>query len=426
MSYGSFYLAAVCAVVITVTVVYFGFTGDYSPQPSHSEWCKYADRLLKMSPQDSKLMSSMYFLPLALSHCDADDPFYSDLLRRSDSFYDKIASNTQYVASLEQGRDNNSLPVEPGTDRADFLDKFAVLTNNNQSSNISNSSFIEDINSQVQLFCPSADVTPFADRALNSGDYSGKSLLLSISSFYRRLSSICPNSISTYRAQSQLLNLTAPAFAIFFSVDVLSSEAYLKTNLFQARVGREDINATLVSLKALYAKVNDTSRVALLRIAGGLRLGFTSSYGTRSQLLRRDVEIVKMSTGNISQPFIIRIEAVMNQSDFFLAGTVDNPTASVNLTEDDLSQWRDIHLDSDIQVSDSESDEESDDSEESGDEEEAQDPVTVEDVDADYDHVTDAGNTNPDAGNTNSTEAANETTTTTEAPAAPARRWFWF
>ena len=426
MSYASFYLAAVCAVVVTVTVVYFGFFDKSSSKPALSEWCSYADRLLMESPTDPKAVASIYWVPMAIALCESDDPFYTDLLRRSDKFYEAISLNPNYIAMIEQAKENHSLPVESDSPRAAFLERFSLLINDT-SSNITNTTFLTDLNSQVQLFCPTASVAPFVDRALHSEDYSGKSLLLAISSFYRSLSFNCPNALSTYRAQSQLLNKTAPAFSLFFDVDILSSDAYLNTNYFQARVGREDLNATLVSLKALYAKVNETSRQALLRIAGGLRLGFTLSIGTRSELLRSDVEIVRLNSGEVSLPFIARVEAVMNQSDFFLSGLVENPTALINLAEDDLSQWADVNLDSDIQVSEDEeetdeSEEETDESEEETDEETEDTAETEETVamtvaaeDEEYDHV--------------SEESANSTEMVTEAaePEAAPRRWFfWF
>ena len=122
MSYASFYLAAVCAVIVTVTVVYFGFFDKSSSKPALSEWCSYADRLLMESPTDPKAVASIYWVPMAIALCESDDPFYTDLLRRSDKFYEAISVNPSYIAMIEQAKENQSLPVESDSPRAAFLE----------------------------------------------------------------------------------------------------------------------------------------------------------------------------------------------------------------------------------------------------------------------------------------------------------------
>ena len=438
-----FYYAIVSIVILLATVVVLHIhDGSLDPPASKesltgAEWCSYAERIMT----DPKDIASWDKLPLAASHCNAESDKYSSILAKSDAFYAVLQSETGHSKFVDKNKFMTSILPMPFSPRSDFNHKLAAI----------NSTYlIPEIDAAMDDACPDADFGPFRDRMLFSGDYSGKSLLLAVSSFYRQISEDCESNSTDARAQ--LLTLTASAFAEFFSADMLYSPAYSDNNLFQARTAREDLRATLLSLRALYPKVDQPSRDALLRIAGRLRLGFSFVNATRSAALGPQIAVLRRS--KVAETFIARVDAISTASDAYLAGTVSDPTAIVDLADDDLSEFEDFHLSTDVTApsetdvpsSDEQEEEEVNDEEEQTGEEQAGEPeeesgdgvkadVVVED--ADYDYITSKDTETPTTAPADASVATNAGApqAPVEAPQAPVevapasqRRFFfgWF
>ena len=128
-------------------------------------------------------------------------------------------------------------------------------------------------------------------------------------------------------ALRDLMRFAAPAYCMLFAERMLYSPAFDSHNFFEVRKGREELSHALVMLKDLYPLMSKEGQAALLFIAGGLRLGFTSPEGTRKFLLSKKLSIVRQQ----------KTEQNDAQVETFLAhmkGIIDSNGASV------LGAWK--------------------------------------------------------------------------------------
>jgi hypothetical protein len=230
------------------------------------------------------------------SNCSAPQEEYSELMAAADSFIYKITEMPLYQAMIDHRRTHQSeIP-------ATFLSKLHLM---------GGIPLFMMSGPLVHLSCPRAEFERFAHFQLFADDhYDGLALLYGLSAFYRHLEQLgCRGS-----PQASLLRTAASISFLFFNEDMLQSEAYLTNNFFQARVGREDIAEALTSLRAIYPQVSAASKVALLKYAGALRVGFTSSEGTTGALIWEIRKILMRDDPEVSAGFLAQVSDIITET----------------------------------------------------------------------------------------------------------------
>lgn len=259
------------------------------------------------------LRSTVVTLVALVANCSAPQAEYEEVLAVADKFILGVTETPLYAEMIAANRLRLMDTSSDDSIVSVFKQKLALMGGWEHYSTLGN---------VIRLVCPAADFDRYNDFQLFGGSFDGLSLIYGLSAFNRHLISIGCSSQT-----KEIMRRAASVAFLFFSELQLDSPSYLTNNLFQAQEGREDIVDALVELKALYPQVGPASKVALLKYAGAMRIGFSSIEGTTGALIWDIRKPLLLEDPLLTEPFLSRMSEITTATALFIKGKAKSPAS---------------------------------------------------------------------------------------------------